>query len=222
VGLLGALHALKGEMAGPMQLAQEAIRVERDLCRENVGSQDQVTVAFGGFNHITFSAGDLISVHPVMLPKARLHALQANLMLLFMGGSRMASEIADEQIRNISHKISELETLQQMVGEGLKIITHGKDLAEFGRLLHEGWKIKKTLSSKISNSAIDEVYSRAMTAGALGGKLCGAGGGWFLLLFAPPETHQRIRDKLPGCLHVPFEFEKQGSQIIFFQPDRDK
>ena len=219
VGLLNAVHALKGEMTTPDQLAREAICVERDLCGDNVGSQDQVTTANGGFNMIRFLPGDIVTAHPMVLPAPRLGLFQRHLMLLFTGFSRVASEIAAEQIRNIPRKEAELHAMQTMVQEGVDILCKGRDMREFGSLLHESWKLKRTLSSRISNQNIDAIYDKARTAGALGGKLCGAGGGGFLLLFVEPDKHASVRHALNDHLHVPFSFDWLGSRIIFYQPD---
>ena len=219
VGMLNVLHALRGEMATSMQLAKEAIHVERDLCKENVGSQDQVTPACGGLNCIDFSANDTIRVRPLPLVAERNKLFQDHLMLFFTGFSRIASSIAKEQIENIPSKGSELTTMQQMVEEGVSILSGRGDILAFGELLNEGWKLKRTLSRKITNEQIDDLYAKAMSSGATGGKLCGAGGGGFLLLFVPPEKQPAVMTAMDSCLHVPFEFETDGSRIILFQPE---
>ncbi|MFC1461172.1 kinase [Verrucomicrobiota bacterium] len=218
VGVLHTLHALLGQMASPMQLTEEAIHVERDLCGDNIGSQDQVTAAHGGLNHIEFLAGNVIRVRPVIISRERRKLLQDHLVLFFTGQPRIASEIAADQIRNVPKKQSELLEMQEMVAQGIKILTDGSDMTDFGRLLHESWQLKRSLSSKISNEQIDTLYGKALAAGAIGGKLCGAGGGGFILLFAEPGKQPAVIEALKGYLHVPFEFESQGSQIIFFQP----
>jgi D-glycero-alpha-D-manno-heptose-7-phosphate kinase len=219
VGLLNALHALKGEMTTPEQLAREATHIERDMCGDNVGSQDQVTAAHGGVNLIRFLPGDIITVHPVIVSAERFQLLQDHLMLLFTGFSRVASEIAAEQIRNTPKRETELRRMQDMVEEGVNILRQGRDLRGFGELLHEGWQLKRTLSNRISNADIDGIYDQARAAGALGGKLCGAGGGGFLLLFVEPEKHASVRRALSDHLHVPFSFDWLGSRIIFYQPN---
>lgn len=218
VGLLNALHALKGEMTTPEQLAQEATRVERDLCGDNVGSQDQVTAAHGGFNLIRFMPGNIITVHPVLLPPERLESFQDHLMLVFTGFSRVASEIAAEQIENTPKRETELHTMQDMVEKGVDILRDGQDIRRFGELMHEGWQLKRTLSARISNDEIDAIYDEARQAGALGGKLCGAGGGGFLLLFVEPHKQESVREAMKDRLHVPFSFDWLGSRIIFYQP----
>lgn len=219
VGLLHVLHALKGEMPTPMQLTREAIHVERNLCRENVGSQDQVTAAHGGFNLIHFAAGDRITLQPVTLSAARLECFQRHLMLFFTGFARIASEVAAEQIQNIPKKKAELASMQAMVAEGVRLLAGHNDLRDFGRLLHESWQLKRSLSQRISSVEIDRIYERARQAGALGGKLCGAGGGGFLLLFVEPDQQPAVKTALRDYLHVPFGLEWLGSQIIFFQPN---
>ena len=219
VGLLHALHALLGEMRSPMELAQEAIHVERDLCGDHVGSQDQVATAVGGLNIIRFQAGGAISVQPVTLTTERLQAFQRRCMLFFTGFSRISSEIVIEQLQNIPRKQSELHTLQAMVEEGIRLLTGHEDLRAFGQLMHEGWRIKRSLSTRVSNPTLDALYETARRAGATGGKLTGAGGGGFLLLFVEPEAHAAVRQALHSCLAVPFTFDRNGSQIIVFQPN---
>ncbi len=216
VGLLHSLYALKGMMPTKRQLALNAIHLEQEVMRENVGSQDQAQVAFGGFNLIEFGGKDHIHVRPVTLSSERVEQFQGHLILLFTGFSRTASEIAGEQIKKTPHRKKELKIMHQMVDRALGILNSNTDLREFGKLLHESWKLKKSLSNKISNSDIDKIYSSAISAGASGGKLLGAGGGGFMLLFAAPEYHARIRARLKNILFVPFQFETLGSQIIFY------
>lgn len=219
VGLLHALHSLRGEMRGRMEMAQEAIHVERNLIGENVGSQDQVTAAFGGFNVIRFSPINRVTVHPVTVSAERIQHLHQHLILYFTGLSRNASEIAGEQINNMPGKTKEMHAMQAMVDEALVILNRpGDDLSDFGRLLHEGWKIKQSLSAVISNSYLDGIYAKALKAGALGGKLLGAGGGGFMLFFVPPDKQGHFHRQMVPLMHVPFEFESQGTQIIFYEP----
>jgi len=217
VGLLHALYALKQTMPTKLQLAKGAIHIEQEVLKENVGCQDQIATAFGGLSKVDFLPNGEFVINPVILNEKRLTQFQDHLLLYFTGFSRIASDIAKEQISLIQTKKKELTTIYQMVDEGLSILTGG-DLQDFGKLLHESWKLKRTLSSKVSNSKIDEIYETAIQSGALGGKILGAGGGGFLLLFAHPEVHGRIHAKLNGLLKVPFRFENQGSQIIVYQP----
>ncbi len=216
VGLLHSLYALRGQMASKMQLARDAIHVEHDLLHESVGAQDQVITAHGGLNRIDFAPDDTFSLHPIILKKDRLVALQSHCMLIFTGFTRFASEIAAEQIEKTPERKPELSAMFQMVDEATRILRGSGDLAEFGRLLHENWGLKRRLSSRISTTEIDAIYEAGRQAGALGGKLLGAGGGGFLLLFARPEDQGRIRSKLEKLLHVPFRFESLGSQIIHY------
>lgn len=221
VGLLHALYALKGRMPHKQQLAVEGIHVEQKLLRENVGSQDQVLAAYGGLNHIVFHPDGQISVKPVTVTAERIQALNAHLMLFYTGVERTASDIAATYVNNIEEKARELGTMREMVEQSLSVLNGDRDLALFGRLLHEAWLAKRRLSSKVSNAHVDEIYSEALSAGAIGGKLLGAGGGGFLLLFVFPELHQTVRAKLSKLIHVPFKFEFAGSQIIFYDPEED-
>ena len=218
VGLLHALHALRGEFRSRMQLAEEAILVERDRCGDRVGSQDQVSAAFGGLNHLRFAPDDTISVEPVALPAERMKAFQDSLLLFFTGFSRYSSEVVAEQLQNVPRKTRELSDMAAMVDQGLRILTGGGDLADFGRLLHEGWLLKRSLSSRVTTPEIDAMYDAARRAGAVGGKITGAGGGGFLLLFAEPDRQPAVRQALSHLLHVPFDLDHSGSQIIFSNP----
>jgi len=218
VGLLNGLYALKGQMVTKERLAREAIYVEQDLIKENVGCQDQTLAAYGGFNLIEFGGTNHLRVQPLTVPTDKLNLLQQHLMLFFTGFSRTASSIAKSQIENIPQKKAELVRMHEMVHEAVEVL-NGNDLLKFGRLLDETWKLKRTLSDKISSAYIDDLYDTAKRAGAIGGKLLGAGGGGFVLLFAQPETQAQIRSKLKDLLEVPFKFENLGSQIIFYQPD---
>ncbi len=219
VGFLHALKALKQTMPTKMELAKEAIKVEQEVLKENVGCQDQVMAAYGGLSRVDFSPNHDIQVTPIILNHDRLQDLQSHLLLFFTGFSRNASEIAQEQIRRTKERKSELRAIYQMVQEGINILTRQDDFTDFGSLLHEAWELKRGLTSKISTPVIDQIYETARQNGAVGGKLLGAGGGGFLLLFAKPENHTRIKEALRGFLCVPFSFEAIGSQIIFYQPN---
>ena len=218
VGLLHALHALRGEFRSKMQLAEEAIHVERDRCGDRVGSQDQVSAAFGGLNHVRFAPDDSIAVEPVPLPAERMAAFQDSLLLFFTGFSRYSSEVVAEQLQNVPNKNKELSEMAAMVDEGLRILADGGDLADFGRLLHESWLLKRSLSSRVSTPEIDAMYETARKAGAIGGKITGAGGGGFLLLYVEPDRQPAVRQALSHLLHVPFDLDHAGSQIIFSNP----
>ena len=222
VGLLNALYALKGYMPGTEELATESIYIEQERLREAVGSQDQVMATYGGFNHIAFPRdGGKISVKPMTLSPERIKELNTRLMLFYTGIKRTASNIAESYITNIDKKEHQLRIMRDMVNEGISILNDGQDITRFGKLLHESWKTKRSLSSRVSNSQVEQIYEEAMSAGAIGGKLIGAGGGGFLLLFVHPPDQSKVREKLNNLICVPFEFESSGSQIIFFDPEVD-
>jgi len=218
VGLLNSLYALLGQMPSKAKLAEEAIHIEQQMCRENVGCQDQALAAYGGFNFIEFGGSEYLQVNKVILPSDRLKLFQGHLMLFFTGFSRTASVIAAHQIKNIPKKKTELTKMYDMAVHGLELLKEDR-LTDFGKLLDEAWQIKRELSNKISTPRIDEIYEAAKSSGAVGGKLLGAGGGGFVLLFVPPEKQKKVKEKLKGLLLVPFEFENLGSQIIFYQPN---
>ena len=221
VGLLNGLYALKGKMVSKKQLALEAIDIEQNWAKENIGSQDQVNVAFGGFNKIEFKPGrNNIEVLPVTIDSKKIKFFQSHLMLFFTGLSRLASEIASEQIGNIPLKKNELKTMYEMVGKALDILNNGTSSFDaFGRLLHESWKLKRSLSSRITNPIIDDIYLAGRRAGASGGKILGAGGGGFILFFVKPRLQHKVKEKLKKLLYVPFKFEELGSQIIYYRRD---
>jgi len=217
VGFLQALNALKGKMVTKRQLARDAIFVEHDLIKESVGAQDQVAVAFGGLNKIDFGGDDGFYVYPVTVSREKLDLFQSHLMLFFTGFSRNASDIAVEQIKKTSKLEKELNEMKGMVDQAIDILNNDKsDLKGFGKLLHESWQIKRGLTDMISSSEIDNLYETACKAGALGGKLLGAGGGGFILLFAEPALQTKIKEKLKKILHVPFTFERLGSQVLMY------
>lgn len=218
VGLLNALKGLKGDMISKMELARKAIHVEQDMLKENVGSQDQICAAFGGFNLVEFGGDHKFRIHPVTINQERLNYLQDHLLLFFTGISRYSSEIAKEQIKRMPQNKSELKEMFNMVKEAVDIINSSTDIIKFGKLLHKNWQIKRRLSKLVTTPEIDDIYSSAMRAGAIGGKLLGAGGGGFILFFAEPKVHSKIKERLKPLLHVPFRFENIGSQIIFYDP----
>jgi len=220
VGLVHALHALRGQMAGKEALARNAIHIEQDLIGENVGSQDQVSAAFGGFNRIEFRRDGGFDVAPVILPAGRREELKSHLMLCFTGLSRIASEVAKSKIDNLKNRAEELHRMRAMVDEAAGILQDvRRPIADFGKLLDASWQYKRRLSDKVSTPEIDHIYETAMVAGATGGKLLGAGGGGFMLLFAAPERQAAIRDRLANLVHVPFEFDDSGSKVVLYQPN---
>lgn len=220
VGLLHALQGLRGQIANKDALARDAIHVEQNVIGENVGSQDQVSAAFGGFNRIEFHCNDSFEVAPVILPSHRREELHKHLVLFFTGFSRIASEVAKSKIENLQHREKELKLMRAMVDEGMAILHDEREpMDSFGRLLDASWQYKRSLSDRVSTPEIDQIYLAAMEAGATGGKILGAGGGGFLLLFAKPEMHAAIRERLHKLIHVPFNFEDSGSRVVLYQPN---
>lgn len=217
VGFLNSLYALSGKMVTKRQLAREAIYVERSILKENVGSQDQVAVAFGGINKIEFGVDRDFYVTPITIKQDKLKILQDSLMLFYTGFIRNASDIAGAQIKTSHTKKRELGFLMSTVDEAINILNADSDnIDDFGKLLHESWKIKRSLTNLITNGKIDQIYRASLDAGALGGKLLGAGGGGFMLFYVPPENQRKVKEKLKGLLHVPFGFENLGSQVIMY------
>ena len=213
VGLLQGLHALKGEFPDKMTLAQQAVHIERTMCNEAGGVQDQVAAAFGGFNKIIFTDSGY-EVNPVAIPEDTKTQLQDNLLLAFTGFTHFSGEIAINQQKNIPSTVSQLDEMKSLVYEAEKMLL-GSDLSDFGRLLDHTWKLKRSLSHSISNSAIDSFYETAKEKGALGGKLLGAGGGGFMLLYVPKEKQEKFKSSIRDLKYVPFKFENAGTQILY-------
>lgn len=212
VCLLNSLYALKGIRAPARKLALDAIIVEQNIIKENVGSQDQVTAAYGGFNKIEFNKDYEFQTTPVT--SHHIKDLNNHMMLFFTGFSRTASDIAAEQIKQSPKKKEDLELLASMVDEGIDRL-HAGDIYGFGNLLHKNWVIKKSLTPLITTPQIDKDYTDALEAGAIGGKLLGAGGGGFMLFVVEPELQERVKKAMWPMLHVPFRFEETGSRIIY-------
>ena len=221
VGLLHALHALSGRVASKQQLAEESIRLEQEVLRETVGCQDQLMAAYGGLNYIAFERSGDIRVQPVTISQERKQELNDHLMLFYTGIQRTSSQVAASYAHDFDRNYRLLKTMTRLVKEGLGLLSSNTDISEFGSLLHEAWVTKCHLSETVSNQKIDRIYEEALAAGALGGKLLGAGGGGFLLLFVKPEMQPAVRARLDSLVHVPFAFESGGSQIIFYEPERD-
>jgi D-glycero-alpha-D-manno-heptose-7-phosphate kinase len=221
VGLLQALHALKGQMVSKQQLAAESIHIEQNILKETVGSQDQVQSAHGGFNHVTFETNGEITVLPMTLPRERLQHLNDHLMLFYTGIKRTASDVAKSYVTDIDSKERQLRIMRDLVEECAALLNSDKDLNGFGRLLHEAWQAKRSLSAQVTNSDVDAIYDAARDVGALGGKLTGAGGGGFMLLFVPPDRQDKVRETLKRLLLVRFRFEFNGSQIVHYDPGED-
>jgi D-glycero-alpha-D-manno-heptose-7-phosphate kinase len=220
VGLLLGLYALANKMRDKHALAQDAIYVEQKVLKETVGVQDQLAAAYGGFNHITFQSDDNIQVKPMLCAPERLAELQNHMALFFTGFARTASEIAQEQVKATPNRTAELTTMHQMVDEAVEIVTNPRrNIREFGTLLHEGWNLKKGLTNRITNATIDDIYDAGRSAGAIGGKLLGAGGGGFMLFFVAPEKREALIARLNKFLYVPFSFSNRGSQVIVYEPE---
>ena len=220
VGLVHAFNALTGRISSKESLAKEAIHIEQDLIGESVGSQDQISAAYGGFNFIEFHQDDSFAVSPIILTKDRKAELESHLMLCFTGFSRIANEIAKSKIENFKHHIQELNNIRQMVDEAMVILANPNiPIVQFGQLLDLSWQQKRKLSDKVSSPEIDQIYTSAINAGAIGGKILGAGGGGFMLLFAPPDKHATIREALKSLVHVDFNFEDSGSKVVLYQPN---
>lgn len=219
VGLLNAMYALKGTYVGKEQLANDAIYVERVLCAEAGGMQDQVAAAYGGLNRIDFT-NEGFKINPIVISNERKRRLNNNLMLFFTGFSRFAGEVSKSQIAATKNKTRELLEMKSLVYEAEKILVnkHG-DFAEFGKLLDYSWSLKRGLTEEISNENIDGLYYKAKSAGATGGKLLGAGGGGFLLLYVEPDRQESVKRALGDLLYVPFEFENDGTVILYYHPE---
>ena len=220
VGMVNSLSALKGKIVSKDYLAKQAIFIERHILKEDVGSQDQIAVAYGGFNKIIFHNDHNFRVEPITLHKEKIKQLQNHLMLFFTGLSRYSSKIAHDQVKNTDNNKEKLSAMVEMVNHAIEILNGNSDIIKFGKLLHESWQLKKRLSKRISNSVIDKMYQRALSNGAVGGKILGAGGGGFMLLFVPPEKQNKLRHVLKDFLEVRFAFEKDGSQIIYYNLQR--
>jgi D-glycero-alpha-D-manno-heptose-7-phosphate kinase len=221
VGLLHALYALKGQMPTKTQLAKESIVIEQDILKETVGSQDQVLAAHGGFNHILFDAGGEITVRPITVSASRLNELNRYLMLFYTGIRRTASDVAGSYVNGLDDKDRQFRIIGELTNEGVSVLCGKSKIALFGELLHNAWQAKRDLSAAVSNDDVEEIYQEALSAGAIGGKLLGAGGGGFILFFVPPTKQARLKRRLNKLIYVPFKFESSGSQIIFFDPEQD-
>jgi D-glycero-alpha-D-manno-heptose-7-phosphate kinase len=220
VGLLNALYALRNQMRDKHSLAMEAIKVEQEILAEAVGAQDQVSAAYGGLNRINFGTDGSVDVNRILTSSERIAELESHLALYFTGFSRIASEIAQEQLRQTPNKTRELDAMRGLVDEAQAIVIDSKrPITDFGRLLHESWSIKRTLTQRISNPAIDEIYEAGRSAGALGGKLLGAGGGGFMIFFVPPERRESLRERLKKLLCIPFKFSSRGSHVVLYEPE---
>jgi D-glycero-alpha-D-manno-heptose-7-phosphate kinase len=217
VGFLLALHGLMGKMATKRELAEQAIQVEQQWIKEHVGSQDQYAAAFGGLNRIDFGPGKQIRLTPLIMKPEKLKTLQDNLIFCFSGIARFSSDIQADHVRKLSSLHAELAETKALVEEAQKLLNGSDtDLDDFGRLLDVAWKIKRGFSSKISNDTLDDLYDCAVRAGALGGKVCGAGGGGFLVFYVPKHKRASVEEALKKVLVVPMHFESFGAHVIFY------
>lgn len=220
VGMLNAFYALKGKYADKKKLADEAIYLERVLCREAGGWQDQIAAAYGGLNRIDFSA-DGYEVLPIVISPERKENLNRHLMMFFTGFTRFSSDIQSAAVSHSKDKLTRLYEMYQLVGEAEKILTDKlAELDDFGRLLDYTWRLKRGTSQVVSTESIDNLYEKGISAGALGGKLLGAGGGGFLLFYVKPENQDAVRQALNDLLEIPFRFENGGSRVIHYSPEQ--
>ena len=218
VGLLNALYAFKGHRASPKKLAEEACEIEIEKLGEPIGKQDQYIAAYGGIQHIRFNADETVTLVPVICPPKTKRDLEDHLMLFYTGKTRKASEVLSGQRRNINTNTETLDRMRDQSDQLFHDLT-SQHVGALGLALREGWKLKKSLANGISDTDIDKVYDKALAAGAVGGKITGAGGGGFLVLFVPPESHWAVRNALSGLRDVEFRIEPQGSKIIYVGDD---
>lgn len=219
VGMLNAFYALKGKYADKKKLADEAIYLERVLCNEAGGWQDQIAASYGGFNRINFNA-DGYEVLPVIISPERKKQLNNNLMMFFTGFTRFSSEVQKANAAGKQDKTAQLKEMLSLVDEAEKVLTDKNvDINEFGRLLDHTWKLKRQTGAAVSTDGIDGLYAKGMAAGALGGKLLGAGGGGFLVFYVEPEYQAAVKKAMSDLLYVPFEFENGGTRVIHYTPE---
>ena len=220
VGMLNAFHALKGKYASKKDLADQAIYLERTLCNEAGGWQDQIAASFGGFNRINFNANGY-EVLPVIISPERKRRLNQNLMMFFTGFTRFSSDV--QKANNAStteDKLARLKKMYELVDEAETVLTdQSRDLDDFGRLLDVTWRLKKGTGGAVSTNSIDGLYEKGIKAGALGGKLLGAGGGGFLIFYVQPEKQKAVRDAMKGLMYIPFKFEDGGTRVIHYSPE---
>lgn len=221
VGLLNALYALTGKMTSKQELASQSIYIEQELLKETVGCQDQIQAAYGGLNHIEFlTSGDFV-VRPMTLPAERIRELESHLMLFYTGIKRTAADVAGSFVPAIERREMQLRALREMVRAGIATLGGNDDITRIGALLHDAWQAKRTLSAAVTNADVDAIYTDACAAGAIGGKVTGAGGGGFMLLFVPLGMQHAVRERLNRLICVPLKFESQGSQIILSDSEED-
>jgi D-glycero-alpha-D-manno-heptose-7-phosphate kinase len=219
VGLVKALTALRGEMISKQALAEKAIELEQSVLKENVGSQDQIATAYGGFNVIHLMAAGDFRVEPMTVPGDRVRELEASLLLVYTGAGRSSSDVAGPLVAGLDQKQDTLRRMRAMVDEAVSIVDSARNLDEFGRLLHESWMLKRSLTPVVTNAQIDDIYALARRHGAVGGKLLGAGAAGFMVFYVRPERRPDVVRALARYLHVPFRFETDGSSIIYYDPN---
>lgn len=220
VGLLNAVHAMRGRMVTKSELGREAIRIEQDVLKESVGCQDQIWAAFGGLNKIDFFPDGRFEVTPVILPPERRHELRQSMMLFFTGFSRYASDFAKDQLDNLKRRAAQLTAMRAMVDHAVDILRDERaPIRELGKLLDESWRLKRELADSVSTGEIDAIYEAGRAAGAVGGKLLGAGGGGFILFIVEPDQREAVRERLQHLIHVSFDFDTEGSKIVLYQPN---
>ncbi len=218
VGMLNSFYALKSKYVGKRKLAEDAIYLERELCKESGGWQDQIAAAYGGLNRIDFSDSNF-QVRPIIIHPDRKKLLNDSLLLFFTGISRFSSDIQKDTMSNQQDKISQLKEMLSLVDDAQSILQDKhSDMNDFGRLLHHTWELKRKTGAKISNNSIDSLYERGLKAGALGGKLLGAGGGGFLLFYVEPDKKDNVLKELDELMNVPFKFEDEGTTIVHYNP----
>ena len=220
VGLINALTALRGKMISKKALAQDAIRIEQEVIGEAVGSQDQIWAAYGGLNKIEFQKDGKFSISPIIMGAKNYLSLESSLMLFFTGFSRVAPLIAQKKIDNFRNKEEELNMLSSLAsGAASSLQDKNYDIKKIGELIHEAWILKRELAEGVTTKEIDEIYKEGLLAGALGGKILGAGGGGFILFVVPPENQANLQKRLSKLVHVKFNFDSVGSNIVVFEPE---
>lgn len=219
VGMINAFYTLKGKYADKKKLADAAIYLERELCKEAGGWQDQIAASYGGFNRINFNS-DGYEVLPLIINPERKRQLNNNLMMFFTGFTRFSSDVQKANASNKADKVNQLKEMLALVDEAEKVLVDKQsDLDEFGRLLDHTWRIKRKTGNTVSTNSIDELYDKGLKAGALGGKLLGAGGGGFLVFYVEPDKQEKVKKAMEDLLYIPFEFEDGGTRVIHYSPE---
>lgn len=220
VGMLNAFYALKGKYADKKKLADEAIYLERTLCNEAGGWQDQIAAAYGGINRINFNTDGTYDVVPIIIHPERKKQLNGNLMMFFTGFTRFSSDMQKANALGYAEKVLQLQQMYALVDDAEKILEDkNADLDDFGRLLDQTWRLKRQTGGAITTDSIDALYEKGIKAGAIGGKLLGAGGGGFLVFYVQPEYQESVREAMKDLLYVPFKFEDGGTQVIYYNPE---